>query len=81
MPLASFHPLDHNAQIEETGLTKYELKEKLREKITTLSAKAAGMIVNIIFDSLTEALASGGRGSFRGNFPFQLRREQFFPFA
>jgi integration host factor beta subunit len=59
--------------IKEAGMTKRELTEKLKEKVQTLSATDAELIISIIFDSMAEALASGERIEIRGFGSFEVR--------
>jgi len=55
-------------------MTKRDLVEKLSEKVDDLSLKDSEMIVNAVFDSMTEALASGDRIEIRGFGSFHVRR-------
>jgi len=55
-------------------MTKRDLVEKLSEKAGDLSLKDSEMIVNAIFDAMTEALASGDRIEIRGFGSFHVRR-------
>ncbi len=57
-------------------MTKRDLVEKLAERVKNLSQKDAEMIVNTIFESMTEALAGGDRIEIRGfgSFLVKLRR-------
>ena len=57
-------------------MTKRELIEKLAERIKDLSLKDSEIIVNTIFDSMTEALASGDRIEIRGFGSFQVKERR-----
>ena len=57
-------------------MTKRELIEKLAEKVKDLSLKDAELIVNTVFDSMTEALASGDRIEIRGFGSFQVKERR-----
>lgn len=57
-------------------MTKRELIEKLAEKVKTLSLKDSEIIVNTIFDSMTEALATGDRIEIRGFGSFQVKERR-----
>ncbi|HUT52146.1 MAG TPA: integration host factor subunit beta [bacterium] len=57
-------------------MTKRELIEKLAERIKDLSLKDAELIVNTVFDSMTEALASGDRIEIRGFGSFQVKKRR-----
>lgn len=57
-------------------MTKRELIEKLAERVDDLSLKDAEIIVNTIFDSMTEALASGDRIEIRGFGSFQVKHRR-----
>jgi integration host factor subunit beta len=54
-------------------MTKRELIEKLADKVKMLSLKDSEIIVNTIFDSMTEALAGGDRIEIRGFGSFQVK--------
>jgi integration host factor subunit beta len=54
-------------------MTKRELIEKLADKVNDLSLRDAEVIVNAIFESMTEALASGDRIEIRGFGSFQVK--------
>lgn len=57
-------------------MTKRELIEKLAEKVNDLSLRDAEIIVNTVFDSMTEALASGDRIEIRGFGSFQVKERR-----
>ena len=57
-------------------MTKRELIEKLAEKVKTLSLKDSEIIVNTIFDSMTEALATGDRIEIRGFGSVQVKERR-----
>jgi integration host factor subunit beta len=54
-------------------MTKSVLIEKIAEKVEGLSKKQTEVIVENIFDSIKEALASGGKVEIRGFGNFKLR--------
>ncbi len=55
-------------------MTKRELVEKLAERTKNLSQKDAELVVNTIFEAMTEALASGDRIEIRGFGSFQVKK-------
>jgi integration host factor subunit beta len=57
-------------------MTKRDLIEKLSEKVKDLSLRDAEIIVNTVFDSMTEALASGDRIEIRGFGSFQVKERR-----
>ena len=57
-------------------MTKRDLVEKLAERVTNLSQKDAEMIVNTIFESMTEALAGGDRIEIRGFGSFLVKQRR-----
>jgi len=57
-------------------MTKRELIEKLSERVKGLSLKDAEIIVNTVFDSMTEALAAGDRIEIRGFGSFQVKHRR-----
>ncbi len=57
-------------------MTKRDLVEKLAERLKNLSQKDAELVVNTIFDSMTDALASGDRIEIRGFGSFQIRERR-----
>ena len=54
-------------------MTKRELIEKLADQVKDLSLKDAEIIVNTVFDTMTEALAAGDRIEIRGFGSFQVK--------
>ena len=54
-------------------MTKSELIEKLAEVIGTLNRKESEMLVNIVFDSMSEALRTGDKVEIRGFGSFTVR--------
>lgn len=54
-------------------MTKSELVEQLAEKNTWLTRKDAEMIVNLVFDSISEALKRGEKVEIRGFGSFTVR--------
>ena len=54
-------------------MTKSELIEKLAEVNGTLNRKESEMLVNIVFDSMSEALRSGDKVEIRGFGSFTVR--------
>jgi integration host factor subunit beta len=57
-------------------MTKRELIEKLADQIKDLSLKDAEIIVNTVFDTMTEALAAGDRIEIRGFGSFQVKERR-----
>ena len=57
-------------------MTKRQLIEKLAERVKDLSIKDAELIVNTIFEAMTEALASGDRIEIRGFGSFQVKHRR-----
>lgn len=54
-------------------MTKSELVEKIVERNTMLTRKESEMIINIVFDSMTEALQTGDKVEIRGFGSFTVR--------
>lgn len=54
-------------------MTKAELVDKLAEKVPDLTKKRAEVIVNVIFGSIINALASNDKVEVRGLGSFKLR--------
>lgn len=54
-------------------MTKSELVEKIVERNSMLTRKESEMIINIVFDSMTEALQSGDKVEIRGFGSFTVR--------
>lgn len=57
-------------------MTKRELIEKLADKVKDLSLKDSEIVVNTVFESMTEALASGDRIEIRGFGSFQVKERK-----
>ena len=57
-------------------MTKRELIEKLAERVKDLSLKDAEIIVNTVFDTMTEALSTGDRIEIRGFGSFQVKERR-----
>ena len=59
-------------------MTKFELINRLAERLEFLSLKDTKIIVDVVFDSMTEALAKGDRIDVRGfgNFTIKERIER-----
>ncbi len=57
-------------------MTKSELVEKLVEANATLSRKESEMVVNLIFDSMCEALKKGEKVEIRGFGSFTIRERE-----
>jgi len=57
-------------------LNKSDLIETLGKKLSTLSSRDVEVIVNTIFDSMTDALKSGDRIEIRGFGSFEVRVRQ-----
>jgi len=55
-------------------VTKSELVAALAERTPTLTRKHAELVVNTIFDSMSEALVAGDRIEIRGFGSFQVRQ-------
>ncbi len=55
------------------NMTKRDLMEILAERCKNLSQKEAEMVVNTVFNSMTEALARGERIEIRGFGSFQVK--------
>lgn len=54
-------------------MNKSDLVEAISGKLSGLNARDVEMIVNIIFDSMTDALAKGSRIEIRGFGSFEVR--------
>jgi integration host factor beta subunit len=54
-------------------MNKSDLVEVVAGKLPNLTARDVEMIVNIIFDGMTESLASGNRIEIRGFGSFEIR--------
>ena len=57
-------------------MTKSELVEKIMEANGILSRKESEMVVNIIFDSMADALKSGDKVEIRGFGSFTIRERE-----
>ncbi|HLO25008.1 MAG TPA: integration host factor subunit beta [Geobacteraceae bacterium] len=57
-------------------MTKSELVEKLVEANASLSRKESEMVVNLIFDSMSEALKKGEKVEIRGFGSFTIRERE-----
>ena len=57
-------------------MTKSELVEMLVEASATLSRKESEMVVNLIFDSMCEALKKGEKVEIRGFGSFTIRERE-----
>lgn len=57
-------------------MTKRELIEKLADQVKDLSLKDAEIIVNTVFDTMTDALAAGDRIEIRGFGSFQVKERR-----
>jgi integration host factor subunit beta len=57
-------------------MTKRDLIEKLSDKVKDLSLRDSEIIVNTVFDSMTEALAAGDRIEIRGFGSFQVKERR-----
>ena len=57
-------------------MTKSELVEKLVEVNTSLSRKESEIVVNLIFDSMSEALKNGEKVEIRGFGSFTIRERE-----
>jgi len=55
-------------------VTKRDLIEKLKGRFNDLNGKEAELIVNTVFKSMTEALASGDKIEIRGFGSFQVKQ-------
>ena len=57
-------------------MTKSELVEKLVKPMTSLSRKESELVVNMIFDSMCEALKNGEKVEIRGFGSFTIRERE-----
>ena len=57
-------------------MTKAELVDKLSEKVSDLTKKQAEVIINTIFDSIMDALASKDKVEVRGFGSFKIRNRK-----
>ena len=58
---------------KEEGLNKSDLIEMLAKKLPTMAGRDVEVIVNTIFDSMTDALRRGDRIEIRGFGSFEVR--------
>jgi len=58
---------------EDAAMTKSELIERVSERVPHISKKDTEVVVNTIFDSMTDALRSGKRIEIRGFGSFQVK--------
>jgi len=57
-------------------MTKNDLIKKLQEELKTYSLKDVTYVVNIIFDSMTDAISRGERIELRGFGSFEVRERK-----
>lgn len=57
-------------------MTKAELIEKVTEKMNSLTTKQTEVVVNMIFDSIKNALAKGEKVEIRGFGSFRIRNRR-----
>ncbi len=57
-------------------MTKAELIEKVTERMNTLTTKQTEIVVNMIFDSIKDALARGEKVEIRGFGSFRIRNRR-----
>jgi integration host factor beta subunit len=62
-----------NARGEDGAMTKSDLIERVSEKVPHISKKDTEVVVNTIFDSMTDALRAGKRIEIRGFGSFQVK--------
>ncbi|HCC69406.1 MAG TPA: integration host factor subunit beta [Nitrospiraceae bacterium] len=58
-------------------MTKGALIEKVSEKVESLTKNQTGFVVEVIFDSIKEALTNGEKVEIRGFGNFKLRHRKF----
>ena len=58
---------------EDAAMTKSELIERVSERVPHISKKDTEVVVNTIFDSMTDALRAGKRIEIRGFGSFQVK--------
>jgi integration host factor subunit beta len=63
----------HNDDGRENGMTKSELIERVAELVPQISKKDTELVVNTIFQSMTDALRRGDRIEIRGFGSFQVK--------
>jgi integration host factor subunit beta len=59
---------------ERTGVTKRDLIEAVAQQYPRFSRREAEIMVNVVFDSMTEALAKGERIELRGFGSFMVKQ-------
>jgi len=57
-------------------MTKRQLIEKLSQKVEGLSAEDAKLVVDTVFQAMTEALGKGDRIEIRGFGSFEIRKRR-----
>ncbi|MEK6692239.1 MAG: integration host factor subunit beta [Nitrospirota bacterium] len=57
-------------------MTKAELIEKVTERMNSLTTKQTEVVVNMIFDSIKDALAKGEKVEIRGFGSFRIRNRR-----
>jgi len=57
-------------------MTKAELIEKVTERMNSLTTKQTEIVVNMIFDSIKDALARGEKVEIRGFGSFRIRNRR-----
>lgn len=57
-------------------MTKAELIEKVTERMNSLTTKQTEVVVNMIFDSIKDALAKGEKVEIRGFGSFRVRNRR-----
>lgn len=57
-------------------MTKAELIEKVTEKMNSLTTKQTEVVVNMVFDSIKNALARGEKVEIRGFGSFRIRNRR-----
>jgi len=57
-------------------MNKSDLIEKVRKQVNGLNSKDADLVVNALFDSMTEALASGDGIEIRGFGSFKVKKRE-----
>ncbi len=62
-----------SARGEDGAMTKSDLIERVSEKVPHISKKDTEVVVNTIFDSMTDALRGGKRIEIRGFGSFQVK--------
>jgi integration host factor subunit beta len=57
-------------------MTKAELIEKVTERMNSLTTKQTEVVINMIFDSIKDALAKGEKVEIRGFGSFRIRNRR-----